>query len=75
MKISPIKVLLLSVMVSLFAFSGQAFAAAGDAVRTAEPFTGKVLVEGLDGPWEMLWGPDNMPGSYTHLTLPTILRV
>lgn len=60
MKISPIRVLLLSVMVSLFAFSGQAFAAAGDAVRTAEPFTGKVLVEGLDGPWEMLWGPDNM---------------
>ena len=60
MKISPIKVLLLSVMVSLFAFGGQAFAAAGDAVRTAEPFTGKVLVEGLDGPWEMLWGPDNM---------------
>ena len=60
MKISPIKVLLLSVMVSLFAFGGQAFAAAGDVVRTAEPFTGKVLVEGLDGPWEMLWGPDNM---------------
>ena len=32
--------------------------APGDAVRTAEPFTGTVLTDGLDAPWEMLWGPD-----------------
>ncbi|MDR3090266.1 MAG: PQQ-dependent sugar dehydrogenase [Desulfobulbaceae bacterium] len=32
----------------------------GDAVPAAENFTGAVLAEGLAGPWEMLWGPDNM---------------
>ncbi len=26
---------------------------------TAEPFICQVLTEGLDFPWEMLWGPDN----------------
>ena len=28
------------------------------AVPTAQSFTGYVLAEGLDFPWEMLWGPD-----------------
>lgn len=28
------------------------------AIPTAEPFTGYVLTEGLEFPWEMLWGPD-----------------
>jgi PQQ-dependent dehydrogenase (s-GDH family) len=34
------------------------WAAAGDAIPTAEPFSGKVLLEGLDAPWGMVWGPD-----------------
>jgi PQQ-dependent dehydrogenase (s-GDH family) len=33
-------------------------AAQGDAVPTSEPFTGKVLVEGLDAPWGAIWSPD-----------------
>ncbi|MDR2338917.1 MAG: PQQ-dependent sugar dehydrogenase [Deltaproteobacteria bacterium] len=39
--------------------ASAAFAAPGDAVPTAEPFTGKILVEGLDAPWGMIWGPDD----------------
>ena len=31
-----------------------------NAIPTAEAFTGHVLTDGLDMPWEMLWGPDNM---------------
>ena len=27
-------------------------------VPTAEPFEGSVLAEGLDSPWDMIWGPD-----------------
>lgn len=30
----------------------------GALVPVAPPFTGRVLAEGLDFPWEMLWGPD-----------------
>lgn len=30
------------------------------AIPTAEAFTGYMLADGLDFPWEMLWGPDNM---------------
>lgn len=30
------------------------------AIPTAEAFSGQVLTDGLDMPWEMLWGPDNM---------------
>ncbi len=29
-------------------------------VRTLESFSVNVVTEGLDFPWEMLWGPDNM---------------
>lgn len=29
-------------------------------IQAAEPFKGSVLTTGLDAPWEMLWGPDNM---------------
>ena len=32
----------------------------GKAIPTAPAFSGAVLTEGLDFPWEMLWGPDNM---------------
>lgn len=32
---------------------------AGDAVPQ-ETFTGKVLISGLEGPWEVTWGPDDM---------------
>ena len=41
---------------------GGAFSAEREfkAIPTAEPFTGHVLTEGLDFPWEMLWGPDDM---------------
>lgn len=47
--------------VALF-LSGGAFSADREftAIPTAEPFTGFVLTEGLDFPWEMLWGPDDM---------------
>ena len=34
-------------------------AAHGDKVDASEPFEGRVLTDGLDFPWEMVWGPDN----------------
>lgn len=36
-----------------------ALAKAGDKIDVAEPFKAHVLVEGLEGPWEMLWAKDN----------------
>jgi hypothetical protein len=29
-------------------------------MRATKRFTQKVLVSGLEGPWELTWGPDNM---------------
>jgi PQQ-dependent dehydrogenase (s-GDH family) len=34
------------------------FAAPGDEIAVAEPFAGKVVAEGLDSPWGMIWGPE-----------------
>lgn len=39
--------------------SVNAYAKAGDKVDIAEPFKATVLVDGLESPWEMLWGKDN----------------
>ncbi|NEN74929.1 dehydrogenase [Pelistega sp. NLN82] len=39
--------------------STPVFAKAGDTVDISEPFVGTVLVDGLESPWEMLWGADN----------------
>lgn len=39
--------------------SQATFAKAGDIVNIAEPFKATVLVDGLESPWEMLWGKDN----------------
>ena len=33
-------------------------AAHGDKVVTSEPFEGKVVTDGLEFPWEMVWGPN-----------------
>lgn len=32
--------------------------ATGQNLSIAEPFTGSVLTDGLDSPWDMIWGPD-----------------
>jgi PQQ-dependent dehydrogenase (s-GDH family) len=34
------------------------WAAPGDPIPSAEPFTGQVVLEGLESPWGMIWGPD-----------------
>ena len=34
-----------------------AFAAAGDPIAAAEPFSGKVVTDGLESPWAAIWGP------------------
>ncbi|OOF55139.1 glucose/sorbosone family PQQ-dependent dehydrogenase [Rodentibacter genomosp. 2] len=39
--------------------SNNLYAKAGDKVDIAEPFNATVLVDGLESPWEMLWGKDN----------------
>jgi PQQ-dependent dehydrogenase (s-GDH family) len=33
-------------------------AAVGDEIPAAENFTGKILLEGLEAPWGMIWGPE-----------------
>jgi PQQ-dependent dehydrogenase (s-GDH family) len=39
-------------------FAGAAFAAAGDVLPVSESFEGKVVLEGLESPWGMIWGPE-----------------
>lgn len=34
-------------------------ATSGDKIAL-ESFTGRVLASGLEGPWEVTWGPDDM---------------
>ena len=48
--------LVIMILVSSVSF---AFANQGDVVDVASPFKATVLVDGLGGPWEVLWGPDN----------------
>lgn len=54
----------LGLMVSTSATATAAEQSATDSrqqgIRVNEPFTVKVLTDGLDFPWEMLWGPDDM---------------
>lgn len=49
-------------LLAAFIMSGavQSEDVAFKAIPSADPFTGYVLTEGLDFPWEMLWGPDDM---------------
>ncbi len=42
----------------LIVISSSLNAAHGDKVPAAEPFEGKVLTDGLNFPWEMVWRPD-----------------
>lgn len=51
---------LLLAVLSLFLLSTAALATPGDAVPFGEPFKGAVLIEGLNNPWDIVWGPDNM---------------
>ena len=49
-------------LISLAAACGFAAApalAAPQNIATAEPFEASVLTSGLNGPWDMVWGPDN----------------
>ena len=49
-------------LISLAAACGFAAApalAAPQHIATAEPFEVSVLTSGLNGPWDMVWGPDN----------------
>lgn len=65
------KRLFITTMMATVLFAGAATAIAGEtaskqgqqkpqAVPTAEAFVGYVLTDGLEFPWEMLWGPDDM---------------
>ena len=45
-------------LVGMIVLTSSLNAAYGDKVPTSEPFEGKVLIDGLDFPWEMVWGPD-----------------
>ena len=52
------KTLVLSLVFGLAAMiASPAGAAPGDAIPTGEPFKGRVLLEGLESPWGMIWGP------------------
>ena len=51
---------LTALLLSLAVLSQTALAARGDAVHTAEPFTGTVVTDGFDMPWNVAWGPDDM---------------
>jgi PQQ-dependent dehydrogenase (s-GDH family) len=33
--------------------------AAGEEIPTAEPFVGRVVIDGLESPWGMIWGPED----------------
>ena len=49
-------------LISLAAACGFAAApalAAPQNIAAAEPFEASVLANGLNGPWDMVWGPDN----------------
>ena len=49
-------------LISLAAACGFAAApalAAPQHIAAAEPFEASVLTSGLNGPWDMVWGPDN----------------
>ena len=56
-KIVPILGLAASVM--LYLPVAEAAKTKGNSVPASEPFQGRVLVEGLGSPWEMVWGPDD----------------
>ena len=43
-----------------FLVSGNMALAKLKPVKVEEPFTGQVLTEGLDNPWNIRYGPDNM---------------
>jgi PQQ-dependent dehydrogenase (s-GDH family) len=38
--------------------AAPAMAAVGDLIPTTEPFLGKGVLEGLESPWGMIWGPE-----------------
>jgi PQQ-dependent dehydrogenase (s-GDH family) len=38
-------------------FAAPALAATGDEVPVAEAFSGRVILEGLESPWGLIWGP------------------
>lgn len=52
--------ILVFALLAAFCFAGVSAAKTGDAVRITEPFKATVLTEGLDVPWEIVWGPDGM---------------
>ena len=54
------------IIISFFTFaftfiaSGNIALAKLKTIKVEEPFTGQVLVEGLDNPWNIRYGPDDM---------------
>jgi glucose/arabinose dehydrogenase len=50
------------ILVTCFAFSGSVLAQDGpdSVLRGTKQFSRKVVISGLDGPWELTWGPDRM---------------
>ena len=64
-------------LISLAAACGFAAApalAAPQHIAAAEPFEASVLTSGLNGPWDMVWGPDNFFPSGREKALPALTR-
>lgn len=51
---------LATLLLALLAFPQTLFAAMGDEVRMSEPFSGTVVADGFNMPWNVVWGPDDM---------------
>ena len=62
MKFNCLKKTFFLVLIGIAGASISVNAAHGDKVVTSEPFEGKVVTDGLEFPWEMVWGQINSFG-------------
>lgn len=53
-------VMLTTLLLALLVFPQTLFAARGDTVETSVPFSGTVVADGFNMPWNVAWGPDDM---------------
>lgn len=58
MKFNFLKKTFFLVLIGIAGASISVNAAHGDKVVTSESFEGKVVTDGLEFPWEMVWGPN-----------------
>ncbi|MDR1085783.1 MAG: PQQ-dependent sugar dehydrogenase [Deltaproteobacteria bacterium] len=47
-----------SIVICTILFASALSAAPNQEIPTTEPFTGRVVLDGLDAPWGMIWGPE-----------------